>query len=98
METIGSYAFYYCQELTAVSLPQSVLTIGQRAFQNCFLLRYVTVAALTPPELSYYAFDNTHAALEIYVPGVSVTAYQEADVWNGYASRISRMDGPEGIS
>ena len=34
---IGNRAFYGCEELTSIEIPNSVLTIGGSAFQNCGL-------------------------------------------------------------
>lgn len=33
--TIGDYAFYGCSDLTSVTIPNSVSTIGYDAFYNC---------------------------------------------------------------
>lgn len=32
---IGSYAFYYCENLTSVEIPNSVTSIGMFAFYGC---------------------------------------------------------------
>ena len=33
--SIGNYAFYYCESLTSVSIPNSVTSIGNYAFSGC---------------------------------------------------------------
>ena len=35
MTTIGSYAFYDCDSLTSITIPDSVTTIGSQAFRYC---------------------------------------------------------------
>lgn len=40
---IGDYAFYECNNLTIVSIPDSVTSIGQAAFLNCTSLTSVTI-------------------------------------------------------
>ncbi|MDE6401368.1 MAG: leucine-rich repeat domain-containing protein, partial [Clostridiales bacterium] len=42
---IGIYAFYYCDGLTAVSIPDSVTRIGYAAFSGCSDLKRVSLGA-----------------------------------------------------
>lgn len=44
-KSISAYAFYYCVELTAVSIPDSVMTIAEGAFYICPSLTSVTFGA-----------------------------------------------------
>ena len=41
--TIGQKAFFYCDTLTSVSIPNSVTTIGTEAFGNCRGLTSITI-------------------------------------------------------
>ena len=41
--SIGEYAFYYCEWLTSVTIPNSVTSIGDYAFQWCSGLTSVTI-------------------------------------------------------
>jgi hypothetical protein len=41
--TIGKKAFFYCDTLTSVSIPNSVTTIGTEAFGNCRGLTSITI-------------------------------------------------------
>ena len=41
--TIGKYAFYFCQFLTSVSLPSSLITIEDGAFTKCSALESVEI-------------------------------------------------------
>lgn len=33
--SIGGYAFWYCTDLTSITIPNSVTSIGERAFEDC---------------------------------------------------------------
>ena len=35
MTSIGSYAFYYCDNLSSITLPNSITSIGYGAFYHC---------------------------------------------------------------
>ncbi len=39
--TIGDYAFFFCDTLTSITLPDCVTSIGSRAFGSCFLLENI---------------------------------------------------------
>ena len=41
--TIGGEAFYYCDSLTSITIPNSVTTIGDEAFYNCNSLISITI-------------------------------------------------------
>ncbi len=45
VKEIGSYSFYYCYQLTDVSLPKSIQTIGNNPFLGCSQLRNIEVDA-----------------------------------------------------
>lgn len=89
---INDASFYGCSSLTDITIPSGVTYIGggynKGVFQNCISLTSVTVKATTPPSLLSNAFNNANANLVIYVPSESVAAYQAANNWSTYASRI----------
>ena len=41
--SIGSYAFYDCRNLTAITLPEGVTSIGDKAFYYCTCLTAITI-------------------------------------------------------
>ena len=88
--SIGISAFYNCISLTSVTIGSGVTSIGGNVFLNCSSLTSITVEAITPPTLDIRAFDNTNGC-PIYVPAQSVSAYQSANYWSNYASRIQAI-------
>jgi hypothetical protein len=68
-----------------VTIPNSVTSIGDGAFEGCETLTSVTIEAETPPTLGEKAFYNTNNC-PIYVPCNAVNAYKTA--WSGYTYRI----------
>ena len=46
--SIGNFAFYGCEKLTSIDIPESVMSIGQSAFYNCSNLTSVTIPEGVP--------------------------------------------------
>ena len=69
--SIGSYAFSWCSQLTAVTIPASVTNIGSSAFSWCSQLTAVTI-----PEgvatIGSYAFESCSSLTVVNIPA-SVT-------------------------
>lgn len=91
VEEIGLGTFGYFQYLETVTIPDSVDTIGDYAFENCSSLTSLTVKATYPPTLGSGVFNNTNANLVIYVPAESVNDYKAASGWSDYASKIQAI-------
>ncbi|HOB38081.1 MAG TPA: leucine-rich repeat domain-containing protein, partial [Methanomassiliicoccaceae archaeon] len=71
VESIGDYAFYWCEELTSVIIGNGVTSIGEEAFSYCYSLTSVDI----PDGVSYigdYAFSDCHSLPSIDIPA-SVT-------------------------
>ena len=81
-------AFALCSSLASITLPDGVTSIGENAFYDCSSLTTVYSKNTTPPLAGNYMFYNCHSQLKIYVPTSSVSAYQSADGWSEYASKI----------
>lgn len=75
-----------CTALASVTIPSQITLINYRAFGGCTSLREVIVEATTPPSLNSNALPSN--VTDIYVPDASVSAYQSANVWSSYASKI----------
>ncbi len=64
VSSIGYRAFYYCGNLTGVSIPGTVTSIGTSAFESCTLLKSVTL----PPNITSignYAFTGCNALTSV---------------------------------
>ena len=68
---IGAFAFSGFADLTAVTIPGSVKSIGWEAFGDCKALSDVTIAN-GPAVIEKYAFSNCYALGELALPS-SVT-------------------------
>ena len=74
--------------LTSITLPDSINSIGQHAFHKCSGLISITLDSTTPPSLGANAFEQTSSDLQIYVPDESVDTYKTNIIWRSYASKI----------
>ena len=78
---IGDNAFNQCNDLSSVTLPSSVTSIGQFAFKDC-KLHNILIKCEMPPAIEENAFTNQtfyHAML--YIPTGSWDAYAYDDNW-----------------
>ena len=85
--SIRKYAFYYCDSLTSVTIPNSVTSIGNGAFNNCNKLKSVTMLSTTPPTISSLTFPSNFSGT-ITVPAGTGDAYKAATNWSVYADKI----------
>ena len=98
LKTIGQIAFGACENITEITIPENVTSIGSSAFYNCSALQSVYCYPTTPPSAfgdysgdSWDAFDNNATGRLIYVPAESLNAYKSADGWSEYADYIVAM-------
>ena len=93
--SIGDYAFMGCTGMTEMTLPNSVTSIVDYAFSECSGLAKITSLAEIPPMCGRKVFDGVNKTnCELIVPGGSVAAYTQAEVWNEF-SNISGFSGVE---
>ena len=89
---IGEQAFYWCQSLQSVTLPEGLQTIGDGAFQNC-PLRSITSLAATPPCISEGTFGKwVYAIVTPTVPEGAEDAYRAAEGWKLFYTSMA-IDG-----
>lgn len=82
--------FKNCEKLSAVILPEKLISIADRCFENCFNLNYVQCLSTTPPTLEGSGhFDGVAKDnFTLVVPKGCVEAYRNAPGW-GEFKRIS---------
>ncbi len=84
LHTIGEKAFYYCNNLTNVTLPNSLATIKNYAFNRCRFSQIIIPLSVT--EIQGYAFSSNSNLDYIYCE-----ASQKPDNWasNWYSGYVS---------
>ena len=92
IKKIGYGAFYNCDSLESINIPDSVTSIGDNAFCFCDELKSVYCRATTPPQLGNNVFYYNASGRKIYVPRNSVYAYKSAAGWTSYAANIAGYD------
>ena len=65
--TIGQSAFYYCNALTNITIPNSVTSIGSYAFYNCSSLISITIPDGVT-SIGSYAFYSCGSLISITIP------------------------------
>ena len=96
---IGSYAFSYFDEVTSITIPSAVSSIGTEAL-NIQSLTSLTCSAIEPPQITSEPIGKeiTHLGTRINkniplnVPKGSETAYKQADYWKDFYN-VEEIDG-----
>lgn len=96
---IGAYAFSYFDQVTSVTIPSAVKSVGTEAL-NIQSLTSLTCNAIDPPQITGEPIgkDITHLGTRISkniplkVPKDSKTAYEKADYWKDFTN-IQAIDG-----
>ena len=93
VETIGTGVFYMDTSVdnsfSVVSIPNSVTSIGSRAFYGCRGLTDVYCYAETVPTTNSYAFDKTPISnATLHVPAASLNDYAARYPWSGFGSIV----------
>jgi len=82
LEKMPNWIFEYRDNLQKVELPATLLFMGYGAFDGCYNLQSLTLHAAVPP----YGYDRATWSwgYNLYVPAVSVQAYQNNELWNNW--------------
>lgn len=91
VDTIGSGAFYVCNQLTSVTIPEGVVSIGDNAFQYCDNLSVVYMEPCVPPMLGTKCFDDNADDRTIVVPFCLYNDYYES--FGDYINYLQRDAG-----
>ena len=94
---IEQSAFYDCEKLEAIILPENLQSIGSGAFGNCRSLNYIRCMSVEPPSLDASAFNGVEKNnFTVVVPPEAVDAYKQASGWkeftmiSGYSNFVCR--------
>lgn len=100
--SIGSSAFEGCIDMTAVTIPSSVTTIGDAAFYYCFGIKDFYCWANNVPSTNDWAFDMTPCnSATLHVPAGSVDTYKNTYPWSLFGTTVALTDDdpkPTGIN
>lgn len=91
VEVIENDAFGSLSDLTSVTMPSGITSIGNYAFEYCSGLTAITINATTPPTLGDFVFRNCPNLQAIYVPASAVNTYKSASGWSSYSSIIQAI-------
>lgn len=80
--------------LSSITIPASVQSIGDNAFAMCSKLQNMTVYAVVPPSIAQNTFDGISRTTPVYVPTAGLNAYKADPLWR--QMNIIGMD--EGLS
>lgn len=68
--TVPDGAFYDCNDIKAITLPDGITKIGEFAFASCSSLEYISIGnAVT--SIGEYAFNECAALLELHLPATT---------------------------
>lgn len=77
VKKIDSNAFYFCTRMSSITIPSSVTSIGNSAFQKCSGLTDIICNRMTAPSIQSSSFRDVKTGGTLTVPSGS-TGY---DVW-----------------
>ena len=90
---ISEDAFLMAKNLTSVSIPLEVTSIGQNAFRGCSALENVTVEWHNPLAVPANTFEGVDVAnATLTVPKGTESAYRSAAVWKNFGHMETYLD------
>ena len=91
---IGDDAFYWCEDITSVTIPNSVKTIGHEAFWSCHALQSIDIPA-SVTTIGYYAFSYCKA-----LPSIDIPASVKTIGWAAFAhcTALQSIDIPNSVT
>lgn len=93
IDTIAPLTFYNAH-ITSVSIPVSVVSIGEEAFYGCDELQSITCYNSIPPALDATSFQGVNRDIPVYIPSGSLENYTFAYYWEDFTNFIEMTDGP----
>ena len=89
--TINSSAFYGCSEISYVSLPSTLTTIGSLAFDRGLTWGTTFVcSAVAPPTVGVECFDAFRlSGVTLYVPETALETYKTTSPWSQFSKILT---------
>jgi len=84
--SIGQRAFYHAFGITSISIPASIKSIGDRAFNECWEVKEIYNYATVPQKINSEVFSGFDKSIPLYVPAGSIEAYHNAKGWNEFTN------------
>lgn len=95
LATIGSKAFYNCSDITEITLPAGLTTIGNNAFEGCIRLQTINYEAENMTSVGADAFKNLGATKDLTVNiGANVDTVCEGVFAEGMKIKTVNFKGP----
>lgn len=87
IKKIGTKTFEECNSLEAISLPNSIDSIGVKAFTGTNNIQVFRCYALNPPACEEESFANIDfATCTLEVPQAALDKYKSANLWKNFAT------------
>lgn len=85
VKKIGKDAFSGCDDVTTVTIPESIDEIGEDAFDGCTGITDIYVYPATPPDLPENGFDDSsYEDATLHVPEENIDEYKDSEPWNKF--------------
>lgn len=94
LRVIDTNGLSTCRQLSIVTLPATLETVGVSAFQSCEAITSITVKAKYPPACMSTFTDAVYGNATLYVPRGSAQAYRTSPGWSGFG-KIVEIDIPD---
>lgn len=98
LKSIGEGAFYEGYKFTTISLPSTLTTISQKAFNKCKALQTVTINGTSLTEIGNSAFDDCSSLTSINIPSSVTFLGTRAFAGCGMLSEINLPNGLTTVS
>ena len=86
VKNIPPYAFYGCNHISSITIPDSVRAIGVQAFSGCSSLDTVNLFSIVPPSVGSNTFSSSVDRFNVRCD--AYTAYYSSTQWLTYRSRL----------
>lgn len=91
LESIEENAFYRCANVQEITIPATVIYIGNGAFAACIKLTKIVALSKTPVQLKNNPFPTNTEGITLEVPQGAEEAYASSEYWKDLASKTSEV-------